>query len=91
MSARRSIVNFAHGINRLVPENEPIYFTHLKDALPFYVRREFRRLDLDPQPRAAVSALASRKQGYFLVSQDIFERLSALGKDQLMFEVVLRA
>ena len=89
VSARRSIVSFAQGINRLVPRNEPIYFTQTKDALPFYARREFRRLDLDPQPRAVVSALASRKQGYFLVAQDIYEMLSALGKDQLMFEVVL--
>jgi hypothetical protein len=87
--SRRSIVSFAQGINRLVPRNEPIYFTQTKDALPFYARREFRRLDLDPQPRAVVSALASRKQGYFLVAQDIYEMLSALGKDQLMFEVVL--
>jgi hypothetical protein len=61
----------------------------MKDALPFYARREFRRLDLDP-PRVVVSALASRKQGYFLVSQDAHEMLSALGKDHLMFEVVLR-
>ena len=90
MSARRSIVSFAHSINRLVPGNEPIYFTHTKEALPFYARREFLKLDLDPQPRAVVSALASRKQGYFLVSQDTYEMLSALGKDQLMFEVVLR-
>lgn len=90
VSARRSIVSFAHGINRLVPGNEPVYFTHTKEALPFYARREFRRLDLDPQPRAVVSALASRKQGYVLVSQDNYEMLSALGKDQLMFEVVLR-
>jgi hypothetical protein len=90
VSARRSIVSFAHGINRLVPGNEPVYFTHTKEALPFYARREFRRLELDPQPRAVVSALTSRKQGYFLVSQDIYEMLAALGKDQLMFEVVLR-
>jgi len=38
LSARRSIVSFAQGINRLVPENEPVYFTFLKDALPFYAR-----------------------------------------------------
>jgi hypothetical protein len=90
MSARRSIVSFAHGINRVVPGNEPIYFTHMKDALPFYARREFRELDLDPHPRAVVSTLASRKQGYFLVSQDAYDTLSVLGKDQLMFEVLLR-
>ncbi len=37
-----------------------------------------------------MSALASRKQGYCLVTQDIYEMLAALGKDQLTFEVVLR-
>jgi|GEM_PF-5974270 len=29
-------------------------------------------------------------QNYFLVSQDNYEMFSALGKDQLIFEVVLR-
>ena len=90
LSARRSIVSFAQGLNRLVPGNEPVYFAHTKEALPFYARREFRKLDIDPQPRAAVSVLSSRKQGYFLVAEDIYGMLAALGKDQLRFEVVLR-
>ncbi|WAC08145.1 MAG: glycosyltransferase family 39 protein [Thermodesulfobacteriota bacterium] len=90
LSARRSIVSFAQGINRLVPENEPVYFTFLKDALPFYARREFVKLDFNPQSRTVVSALASRKQGYCLVTQDIYERLAALGKDHFRLEVVLR-
>jgi hypothetical protein len=89
MSAQRSIVKFAQGINRLVPMDEPIYFTHTKEALPFYARREFRKLDLDPQPQA-VSVLASRKQGYFLVPQDIYGgMLGALKKSHLMPKVVL--
>jgi 4-amino-4-deoxy-L-arabinose transferase-like glycosyltransferase len=90
LSARRSIVSFAQGINRLVPENEPVYFAQTKEALPFYARREFRKVDIDSQPRAAVSLLSSKKQGYFLVAQDIYGMLATLGKDQLMFEVVLR-